>query len=150
MNLLDALHHQHLAGRLLAELVSAMAGADRDRERIDPGPLDEFNGLIGIGQMRHGIHISSVSIFDTAERAEFAFDSNAAFMRHLDHFTCDLHVVVECAGCLPVFHQGSVHHYAGKAHFDRGFAGCRAVAVILMKNDGQFGIQLRGRYHQVI
>ncbi len=51
VDLLDPLHHQHFAGRLLRELICAVAGADRDCKRIDSGTLDELDGLVGIGQV---------------------------------------------------------------------------------------------------
>ena len=50
VDLLDALDRQDVAGRLARELVGAVAGADRDRQRVELRLLDEVGGLVGIGQ----------------------------------------------------------------------------------------------------
>ena len=50
MDLLDARHRQHLAVRLVGELVGAVAGADRHRQRVHAGVSHEPLRLVGVGQ----------------------------------------------------------------------------------------------------
>ena len=46
MNFLDAVNGQNVAGRLARELVGAMRGADRDRQRIALGARNEVGRLV--------------------------------------------------------------------------------------------------------
>src|SRR4051812_10773916 len=49
VDLLDEVHCEDVARRLLRELVRAVARADSDRERVDAGLRDEVDRLVGIG-----------------------------------------------------------------------------------------------------
>jgi hypothetical protein len=71
-------------------------------------------------------------------------------VRHLDNFARYLDVVFEGGWNLAVLHQGTIHHHAGKSHFDGRFAGGYAVAMIQMHHGGNFRIELAGCQHQVI
>src|SRR5581483_5786274 len=51
VDLLDQVHRQHLARGLAGELVRAVTRPDRDRERVDPRPLDEVDRLVRVGQV---------------------------------------------------------------------------------------------------
>ena len=46
----DAIDGEDVAGRLLGELVGAVAGADGDGERVAVGLADEIGGLLDISQ----------------------------------------------------------------------------------------------------
>ena len=50
VDLLDAVHREDIAGRLLRELVRAVARADRDGQRVDARVLDELLGLVRVGE----------------------------------------------------------------------------------------------------
>ena len=70
---------EHVAGRVLGELVGAVARPDRDRECVDPGALDELDRLIRVGQ----VHLArAVAVLDPAERAQLALDADAAWRAH--------------------------------------------------------------------
>ena len=47
---LDDAHREDVAVRLAREFIGAMRRAHRDGQRIDLGPHDEIDGLVGIGQ----------------------------------------------------------------------------------------------------
>jgi hypothetical protein len=60
VDFLDAVDRQDVAGGLAGELVGAVAGADRDRQRVELRALDEVGGLLGVGQQllaRHGASV---------------------------------------------------------------------------------------------
>ena len=81
MDLDQDVHRQHFTVGLLGELVRAVAGADRDGQRVDAGLLDELDGLIGIGDVLEAAAASAVAIFNAAEHADLAFDRHAG-VRH--------------------------------------------------------------------
>ena len=81
VDLLDQVHREHVAVGLGRELVRAVARADRDRERVDAGLLDEVDRLVGVGE----VHLAgAVAVLDAAERAELALDADALRVRRLD------------------------------------------------------------------
>ena len=65
VDLLDALNRQDVASGLARELVSAVAGADGDGQRIQLGALHKICGLLGVGQqLLHGHRrLGAVAIF---------------------------------------------------------------------------------------
>ena len=86
VDLLDQVHREHLARRLRRELVGAVAGADRDGERVDAGLLDEVDGLVRIGEVNLA---RAVAVLDATERAELALDADALRVRRLDDLARD-------------------------------------------------------------
>ena len=62
------------------ELVGAVARADGGGERVAAGELDEFLGLLGLGQA--GIAFLDLDVLlDAAEHAELGFDRDALGVR---------------------------------------------------------------------
>src|SRR5690606_30886611 len=70
-------------------------------------------------------------------------------MRELHDLSRDADVVVEVRRRLPVLAQRAVHHHGREAHLDRALARLRAVAVVLMHGDRNFGIELGRGEHEV-
>ena len=79
------IHLQHRTIRLLGELVRAVAGADRDRQRVNAGALRKLNRLVGIGDVLEARSARAVSVFNAAQHADLAFDRYAALVRILHH-----------------------------------------------------------------
>ena len=87
VDFLDHVHRQDRAVGLARELVGAVAGAHGDGERIDLGVLDEFHGLVGIGEelvVRQralgavAVLRLALAALERAEHAELALDRDAA------------------------------------------------------------------------
>jgi hypothetical protein len=94
VDFLDAVDGEDVAGRLLGELVGAVAGADGDGQRVAVGLLDEVGGLLDVGQQLFAGHVAFGAVavflvalhgFERAEHAEFGFDGNADGVREFDH-----------------------------------------------------------------
>ena len=143
-------HLQRFTGGLAAELVCAVAGADGDGQGVQAGRLHELCRLLGVGQVAQAVEPGAVAVFNAAQAADFAFHRDAFGVRHFHHFARGLDVVVEAGGRLAIGHQRAIHHDAGEAQFDGGFAGLHAVAVVQVKHGRNFRVQFRGREHQVI
>ena len=88
----DRVDREDFAVRRAGELVGAMAGADRNGERIDAGLFDEIEGLLGIGQkfLARQLAFEAVTVFlfagpgfEVAETAKLAFDRYAGRMGDL-------------------------------------------------------------------
>ena len=62
----------------LPELVGPVRGADGHGQRVAAAPLDELDGLVGIGQA--GVVGRDLDVFlDAAEHAQLGLDRNAPF-----------------------------------------------------------------------
>ena len=103
MDFLDHVHGEDVAVRLARELVGAVRGPHRDRQRVDLGGADEIDRLVRIGQQlvvadlafdAVAVLLLAAAMFQRAEHAEFAFDRGADPVRHLDHAAGDIDVVV--------------------------------------------------------
>ncbi len=158
VDLADAVDRQDVAGRRTGELVGAMAGADRDRQRVDPGGGDEILGLRRVGQQHvvaelalgtDAVLLAGLAGLERAQAAEFALDRDADRMRDLADLARDLDVVVVGRRGLGVLEQRAVHHHAGEARADRLDADRRRGAVVLVQHDGEVGVRLDGGEHQV-
>ena len=86
MDFLDHVHRENVAVRLARELVGAVRGADRDRQRIDLGFANEIDGLVRIGQQlivaelafdAMAVLLLAAAMFERAEHAQLAFDRGA-------------------------------------------------------------------------
>ena len=124
--------------RLALELVRAVRGADRHRQRIDLGLGGEPDGLIRIGQ--HRPHRLLAEILDAAERAELGFHVHAASMRVRHDVARLAHVLLERLA-------RGVDHHGGVARVDRGARQLLALAVIEVQRHGRLrpAGQLRAR-----
>jgi hypothetical protein len=138
---------------LLGEFVGAVAGADGDGQRVAVGLLDEVGGLVRVGQQLFAGHVAfgAVAVFLVAlhgfqrtEHAEFGFDRNADGVGELDGFTGDGDVVFVGRGGLAIGFQRAVHHHRGKAGADGAHADGRALAVVLVHDDGEVRVGFEG------
>ena len=92
VDLLDHVHGEDVAVRLARELVGAMRGAHRDRERVDLGGADEIDGLVRVGQQlvvaelafgAVAVLLLAAAVLERAEHAELAFDRGADPVGHV-------------------------------------------------------------------
>ena len=85
-------------GALLGlELISAVAGADGDGQRVAAGPGDELFDLFrtGVGgSMRRDLDV----VLDAGESAQLGLDDDTMVMRVLDDLAGDLDVLFEGLG----------------------------------------------------
>ena len=110
----DAIDGQNIARWRTAELVGAMGGADRDREGIDAGLLDEIGGLLRIRQQHvmgerslraHTVFFSGGAGFQRTQATELALHRHAARVRHLHRAPSDFDVVLIACRRLLIFEQ---------------------------------------------
>ena len=95
VDLEEAVHLECFPGGLTGELVSAMAGADGDSERVHASLPNELDRLVGIGEVAEAIEASAVAVFNAAQAADFAFHGDALGVRRLHDFARRLHIVFE-------------------------------------------------------
>ena len=154
MDFLDHFHGEDVAVGLARELVGAMRGAHRDRQRVDLGGADEIDRLVRIGQQlvvadlafdAVTVLLLAAAMFERAEHAEFTFDRGADPVRHLDHAAGDVDVVVIIRRGLGVGLERAVHHDGGKAVLERRGAGRFLVAMVLMHAERDLRIHLLQR-----
>ena len=129
-----------IAGALLRlELISAVAGADGDGQRVDAGLGDEFLDLF-----RTGVGADCVAdlVLDAGQGAELAFDDDAVVMGILDDLAGQGDVVLEAVG-------GAVDHDGGEAAVDAALAGLEVGAVIQMQDDGDIRVLDDGSLDQL-
>jgi hypothetical protein len=89
--LLDHIEVQRL---LSLELVRAVAGADRGRERIAFRLFNELDRLLRVSQT--GVPFIDFDILiNAAQHSQFGFHADAFWMRTVDHPFCDGNVLVE-------------------------------------------------------
>ena len=145
-------------GRLARELVGAVRGADRDRQRIELRIAHEVGRLVGIGEQHLARHraFGAVAVFlvalhrlERAEAAQLALDGDADRVRHADDLARHVEVVVVARDRLAVGHQRAVHHHAGEAELHRRRADVGRLAVILVHDDGNVRIALDCGFDQV-
>ena len=141
MNFLDHVHGKDLAVRLARELVGAVRGPHRNRERIDPGRPYEIDCLAGVGQQLiaadlafHAVTVLllTAAMFERTEHAQFAFDGCADPVRDIDDATGDGDIVLVVGCRLGIGLQRSIHHDGRKAVLKRGGTSCFVIAMILM------------------
>src|SRR6266540_4048062 len=89
---LDHVHVEDVAVRLAGELVGAVRSAHSNRQRVDPGFLDELHGFVRVGQQLvvRELAFRAVAVFLVAHTglkrallAEFAVHRDAAEMGHV-------------------------------------------------------------------
>jgi hypothetical protein len=140
------------------EFIGAVRGADRDRQRVALGLLDEVGGLRDVGQQLFAGHgaFGAVAVFlvalhrlERTEHAQFGFDGHADRVRELDHLARDVDVVFVRGDRFAVRHQRTVHHHRREARADRGHADRRRLAVVLVHDDGNVRIGFDGGVDQV-
>ena len=146
VDLFDQVHREHVAGRVLGELVGAVARPDRHRECVDPGALDELDRLIGVGQ----VHLAgAVAVLDPAERAQLALDADAARVRILDHLAGDGTLYSKSEGVLPSASSEPSIITLVKPSSIAEMQVAGRVAVVLVQCDRDLRVELAGGLHQV-
>ena len=68
------------------ELVGAVAGADRDGERVAAGAGGEVDHFLGIGV---GVVVRRYLVFNAGENAELAFYGHIILMSVVDNLLCE-------------------------------------------------------------
>ncbi len=134
--LLDRFDDVEVEGLLALELVGAVAGADGGGEGVAAGPLDEFDGLLGIGEA--GVAFVDLDVLlDAAELAELGLDADALGVGAVDHPLGDGDVLLE--GVV----GGVDHHRAVEAGIDAIVAGL-LVAVVEVDGVDRLGEDIVG------
>src|SRR5690606_19595695 len=90
-----------------------------------------------------------LATYQRAKAAKLPFDTYPLRVGRLHHLPGDADIVFEVGRSLAVLAQTAVHHHAGETVVDGTLAGLGAVAMILVHDDGDVGIELRRRQHQV-
>ena len=157
MNGDDAVHGQNVARGLARELVGAVAGANRNRQRINAGLGNKVLGLHRVGQHHvvrqfadgpGTIFLSGLAGFQGTQAAQLAFHRHANRVRHFADAARDGDVVLVAGRRLGVFHQRAVHHHAGETGADRLDADGRRGAVVLVHHHRNVGVRFhRGQHH---
>ena len=136
-----------------------MRGAHGDGERIDLRLANEFHRFVGIGQklvvgqLAFGtvaVFLLALAGFQRTQNAEFAFNGNAAQMRHVRDLLRHADIVVPVGGRLAVFLQRAVHHHRGEAGLDCRHAGGGIVAMVEMHADRNLRIDFGQGIHHVL
>ena len=78
-----------------------------------------------MGKRFFATEAGAMAILDATQTAKFSLDGHALRVGRLDHRLRDLDVVLVGRRRLAVFHQGAIHHHAGKVERDRTPAGVR-------------------------
>ena len=149
----DHVHRQDVAGRRLRELVGAVRGADRDRERIDlgrarrnPAPGRDRSAAARAASLPSAPWPSSASpcpvSSEPRQPSSPSTETPTACASSLTR-AGDPDIVLVGGGRLAVGLERAVHHHAGEAVLDRREAGRLVVAVVLVQADGNLGIQPR-------
>ena len=74
------------------ELVSAVAGADGDGQRVNAGLFDEFLNFGRIGELSIGIGYVYI-VFYAGKLSEFAFDRGAVSVGIFNDFSCEFYIL---------------------------------------------------------
>ena len=116
------------------ELVSAVAGADCDRQGVAAGTGCKFDNFFRMSV--HGfVCFDGNFVFHAGKSAEFGLDHNTVIMRILDHLTGEGDILFEGLG-------GSIDHNGGETAVDAALAQFKGITVIQVQGDRDFGIQL--------
>src|SRR5699024_3677789 len=112
-----------------SELVSAVAGADGDGQRVAAGLGDELLNFLGTGVVRVlGGNLDLV--LHASQSAQLGLDHNTVIMSIFHNTLGQLNVLSEGLG-------RGVDHDGGEAAVDAALADLEAVAVIQVQSDGQ-------------
>src|SRR5512133_724667 len=101
----ETVHLQNCTIWLARELVSAVTGSDRNRQCVNAGLLDELSCLFRIRDMLEAGSASAMSVFDSAQYTDLAFDGDTLRVRHLNDLPRGIYVVLEARRSLSVRHQ---------------------------------------------
>ena len=125
-----------VAGALLgSELVGAVAGADRDGQRVAAGAGGEVNHFGGIGV---GVVVGGNLVLNAGEHAELTFYGHVVLVCVVNYFLGESHVLL-------VGEVRAVDHNGGEAVVDAVLAELEAVAVVeVQHNLGMLPAQLFG------
>ena len=131
-----------VAGALCGgELVSAVAGADGDGQRIAAGLGYELFYFLGTG-VGGGVSSDLDFVLDAGQSAQLSLNDDTVVMSVLNDLAGDLDVLGEGLG-------GGVDHDGGEAAVDAGLAGLEVGAVIQMQSDGDLGALDDSSLHQL-
>ena len=136
---------QHIEAKLRLgaglELVGAVTGADSNGQRITAGLGDELLHFLGMG-IGGSLGRNHDFILNAGQGAQLRFHHNTVVVGIFHHLAGNGNVLGKRLG-------GCVDHNGGKAVFNTGAAGLKAVAVIQMQHDGQTGFN-DSSFHQLL
>ena len=122
------------------ELISTVAGADGNGQRVYAGAGDELFHLGRIGE--HGVGGRDVHIvLDTGQLAQLAFHNDTAGVSIFHNLLGDGDVLFKAV-------LAAVDHDGRKTTVDAGLTDLKTLAVIQMQGDGQVGVG-DGSFHQL-
>ena len=154
VDFLDHVHGKDLAIRLARELVGAVRGPHRDRQRVDLGGANEIDRLVRVSQQlivadfafdAVAVLLLAAAMFERAEHTELALHRRADPVRHVDDAPGNIDIVVVIRRGLGVGLQRTVHHHRSEAVLKRGGAGGFLIAMILMQAQRDLRIHLLQR-----
>jgi len=111
-----------------------VAGADGDGERVAPGALHEFDGLIGVGVDRV---FGRDLVLDARQLAQFGLDPHALVVGVFDHAAGDGDVLL-------VGQVRTVDHDGGEAAVDARLADVEVLTVVEVQHHRQVGVKQGG------
>ena len=124
------------------ELVSAVAGSDRDRQRINAGPLNKLFYLIGVCE--HSlVGVDADCVLDACQCSQLSLDNGAVLVRILSDALGLRNVVLKIMA-------GIIDHDRGKSAVDALFANSKVCAVVQMQSDRDLGIQLHSSLNEFL
>ena len=131
-----------VAGALLGlELVCAVAGADRDGERIATGLGHEIDHFLGL---RVVADLAGDLILNAGENTKLGLDRDIVLVGVGDNLLRKLHVLV-------IGKRRAVDHDGREAGVDAALAGLESVAVVEVKNDlGLLAAELLGVFDSAL
>ena len=150
-NFVDFFNHvncENIAGRFAGELISAVRGADGNRQSVNMRFFNESFGFFGVGNQTLFINraFGAVTVFLVAftgfqrtDNAEFAFNRSTDRMSAGNDFFGNFDVIFIRRRGFAVSFQRAVHHYRRIAVNDCRLADIDRGAVILVQTNRQFG-----------
>ena len=123
------------------KLISAVAGADGDGQRVAPGLGHELLHLLGVGI--GGILGGHVDlILNAGQGTQLGLHHHAVVMGILHHLTGQGNVLGKGLG-------GGVDHNGGEAAVDASLAGLKVGAVVQMEHNGDLRALQHSSFHQL-
>ncbi len=70
-------------------------------------------------------------------------------MGDIHDFAGNRDIVLVASRGLTVFFERTIHHHRGEAHPNGADAGVRCIAVVLVHDDWDLGVELNGSFHEL-